>query len=136
MGYLTLTIDNTDNAAFDDKHCEIARIIREAAGKIDGSRLSDTSFKLRDYNGNTVGSVSYDEHRDAVDAPVSLSIKTDNAAFEENGAAEVARILFEAADHVERGYDTVSLKDANGNMVGQLDIIQDAPRQDVQSDRF
>jgi hypothetical protein len=51
---MTITIKiKTDNDAFSDDHnAEVARIVREwAQGPI-------TSAKLRDYNGNTVGSVT------------------------------------------------------------------------------
>ena len=50
----------TDNAAFDepDTDTEVARILRELADKIESVGLDDMS--LRDFNGNTVGSVIYD----------------------------------------------------------------------------
>lgn len=46
-----------DNAAFEDapEH-EVARILREAAQRIEGGGLS--CFPLFDYNGNKVGSVT------------------------------------------------------------------------------
>lgn len=51
-----------------------------------------------------------------------LTIKTDNDAFSEDTAAEVARILREAADHVERGSTGRGLMDYNGNRVGQFTL--------------
>lgn len=51
----TVTID-TDNAAFDStsgKQREIARILKEIAGLV---RAGEDSGKVRDANGNTVGS--------------------------------------------------------------------------------
>ena len=47
-----------------------------------------------------------------------LHISTDNAAFEENPMTEIARILRELAKNLEdgRGYNT--LRDSNGNTVG------------------
>ena len=47
----TLTI-KTDNAAFADLETEVARILRDAARRIEGG---ETDGKLRDANGNTVG---------------------------------------------------------------------------------
>jgi hypothetical protein len=47
-----------DNAAFDGlggPHVELARILRDAADRLDAGH-SD-GFKLRDINGNTVGSL-------------------------------------------------------------------------------
>lgn len=51
----------------------------------------------------------------------TLKIETDNAAFEDdNLLAEVARILRVAADKVEQGDHPASLRDVNGNKVGDL----------------
>lgn len=48
----------TDNAAFTDSpKAEIARILRETADKLESGVFVN---KLRDYNGNTVGSVDYE----------------------------------------------------------------------------
>ena len=49
-----------------------------------------------------------------------LTIETGNAAFEADRDAEVARILREAADRIERGdhYGEFTLRDYNGNRVG------------------
>lgn len=53
---LTLVIDDTGNAAFEDGNDrdEIARILREVAKKIEDG-YEDIS--VRDYNGNTVGTL-------------------------------------------------------------------------------
>lgn len=51
-----------------------------------------------------------------------LKIKTDNAAFAEDGNGgknEVARILREIAEKLEAGYDVGSARDINGNKVGE-----------------
>jgi hypothetical protein len=51
-----------------------------------------------------------------------LKIKTDNAAFTEDGndgKNEVARILREIADKLEQGYEVGSPRDYNGNKVGE-----------------
>lgn len=54
----TLTID-TDSAAFDDNRAhEIARILREIAGKVEES-ADGFSDKVRDFNGNICGFIGY-----------------------------------------------------------------------------
>lgn len=47
----------------------------------------------------------------------NVKITTDNAAFEYRGE-ELARILRHAADMLESGHETGSLRDYNGNTVG------------------
>lgn len=54
-----------------------------------------------------------------------LKIKTDNAAFAEDGndgKNEVARILREIADKLEDGCDVGFPRDINGNKVGEWSI--------------
>lgn len=52
---------------------------------------------------------------------VTLTIDTGNAAFDDgNREAEVARILREAADKIEAGYEDFTLRDYNGNKVGTV----------------
>ena len=51
-----------DNAAFgvtyDDQAAEVARILRDAANRMErGPGELDEGFPLRDFNGNTVGTV-------------------------------------------------------------------------------
>ena len=53
-------------------------------------------------------------------ATVTLSIATDNAAFEDDPRAEVARILREAATKVLDTPHGFALRDLNGNTVGRL----------------
>ena len=57
-GSLTIEIE-TGNEAFADGNeaAELARILREAARKIDNGH---TEFKLHDYNGNRVGYCEYE----------------------------------------------------------------------------
>ena len=56
MEKITITI-NTENAAFDDcPEEEVKRILHELAYSIDNSGL--TEKKIRDINGNTVGSIT------------------------------------------------------------------------------
>jgi hypothetical protein len=53
-------------------------------------------------------------------------IECDNAAFEDNRAAEVARILRELADRVvDSSPDTLNfgLRDFNGNLVGAAEFF-------------
>lgn len=54
-----------------------------------------------------------------------LSCTTDNAAFEDDRGAEIARILRKVADACERGGyspsdDPYNLHDVNGNKVGAV----------------
>jgi hypothetical protein len=54
-----------------------------------------------------------------------LKIKTGNAAFAEDGndgKNEVARILREIADSLESGFDAHTVRDINGNKVGEWSI--------------
>ncbi len=48
----------------------------------------------------------------------SLEIECDNAAFEDEPATEIGRILREAAKRVEDGNIDFPLRDINGNTVG------------------
>lgn len=52
-------------------------------------------------------------------------IECDNDTFEDNRAAEVARILRELADKIAASPDTLNygLRDANGNMVGGAEFF-------------
>lgn len=117
---------NTGNAAFeDDIHSEVARILRDASTKyVEGQ----TDFPLRDINGNTVGKLSTDDASHALNADLSLTIETGNAAFEDEGLEnEVGRILAAAASKVEEAELYFSLRDINGNTVGRLSEGQRAP---------
>lgn len=57
---------------------------------------------------------------------VKLTLDTRNAAFQEGDArSEIARILREAADHVEQGGENYFvLFDTNGNSVGALTLVE------------
>ena len=54
-----------------------------------------------------------------------LEIECDNATFEPNHAAEVARILNELAGKIEASPDTLNygLRDFNGNLVGGAEFF-------------
>ena len=52
--------------------------------------------------------------------PFTMKFKTDNAAFDEGGASETARILRAVADCVEQGtLESDYILDYNGNNVGK-----------------
>lgn len=53
---------------------------------------------------------------------LKLTIETGNAAFDDGGAHECARILRAAADALERGTRGAPLHDYNGNKVGRFDL--------------
>lgn len=52
----------------------------------------------------------------------TLHIKCDSAAFEDNPGREIARILRNAARRAENGEDFGQLLDANGNVVGEMEL--------------
>lgn len=60
MAKYLIEID-TDNDAFEDLEYELSSILRKAAKKLDSGILD---FKLRDSNGNTVGSAYLEEDED------------------------------------------------------------------------
>lgn len=124
--YVVLTLAETGNAAFVDAGVneEVARIIDFAAEKMRDhpAGLAGLGFPLRDLNGNRVGQVEVLDARPADkvgEGAVRLIIETGSAAFDEDALGEVARILREAALAVGNGQDEFSLRDANGNSVGE-----------------
>ena len=53
----------------------------------------------------------------------SLKLKTDNAAFSDgNKSYEISRILREIADKIEDGNTEGSIRDINGNRIGEFKI--------------
>jgi hypothetical protein len=52
----------------------------------------------------------------------TMTIDTDNAAFEEDPGFELARLLKLVAHRVEEGERYGSLYDANGNYVGEYRV--------------
>lgn len=52
----------------------------------------------------------------------TLDISTDNAAFEDEPAAEVARILRRIADKLEQGQRDGIAADVNGNRCGSFHL--------------
>lgn len=59
----------------------------------------------------------------------TLTIETDNAAFDDAPASEIARILRQLANDMEQDGAPPSrfLFDANGNRVGVVDVYQENP---------
>jgi hypothetical protein len=53
---------------------------------------------------------------------LTLTIRTENAAFDDDAAAECARILRLVATSLERGTRGAPLHDFNGNQVGRFDL--------------
>lgn len=49
-----------------------------------------------------------------------LTIKTDNAVFDDDSNAELARILREVARKLDDGVGCGNLRDGNGNVVGDF----------------
>lgn len=52
----------------------------------------------------------------------NLTIRADDAAFDDDAGAEIARILRDAATALERGTRGAPLHDSNGNQVGRYDL--------------
>ena len=52
---------------------------------------------------------------------IKITIQTGNAAFQDDCDAEVARILRDLADKLETRQLTTTLRDINGNVVGEID---------------
>lgn len=52
----------------------------------------------------------------------TLTMATENAAFEDMPEYEVARILRKVADQIEDGDTTGRVRDINGNTVGAYDL--------------
>lgn len=56
---------------------------------------------------------------------ITITIKTDNAAFEQDEGYEVGRILRELAQHYCCGYPIPeNLRDINGNTVGTVRCVR------------
>jgi hypothetical protein len=51
-----------------------------------------------------------------------ITVQMDNAAFADEPAFELARILRDLAKHIEHGDTERRLMDMNGNHVGQFEI--------------
>lgn len=113
---------DTGNAAFEDngRDAEVAAVINRAADKIEREGL-EHDFKLYDTNGNAIGRYFAGSPGAAADGEVLLKIETGNAAFEDDEAAEVLRILRHAAKRIAQGDWPAGLLDYNGNKVGSVE---------------
>lgn len=61
----------------------------------------------------------------------TLTISTDNAAFDDNDVGSELRHMFhDVADKVERGYMTSAVFDSNGNNCGRWIIQMDLEEQE------
>lgn len=58
------------------------------------------------------------------DTTYALTIRCEGAAFDENMDEEVQRLLRLAADRIEIGVFTGSLRDSNGNTVGSHQLTE------------
>lgn len=57
---------------------------------------------------------------------LKLFIETENAAFEDEPATEIARILRDAASRIENSAPRyMTMRDINGNRVGECEITND-----------
>lgn len=54
----------------------------------------------------------------------TITIQMDNAAFADEPATELARILRNLAERIEEGSTESRLRDINGNHVGQFTITE------------
>ena len=52
---------------------------------------------------------------------LTITINTENDAFEDNLQEEISRILHELADKIESGSCPMTLRDINGNHVGVIE---------------
>lgn len=123
--YVRLLIESIGNAAFVDtgRHEEISRIIADAAQRLDESPPGTLLGRhaLFDINGNRVGGWAVQElalDDNISDGGVSLFFKADGAAFQDDPAGEISRMLREAAEKVNAGKDHFKILDRNGNWVG------------------
>ena len=55
-------------------------------------------------------------------AKFTIIIDTENAAFEDTPNEELARIIREVAQHLDRGYTSGGVRDVNGNRVGSFEF--------------
>lgn len=58
---------------------------------------------------------------------VKIEFETENAAFEDDRAAETARIIHEIADRIADGWtvDIIgNIRDINGNQIGRYELTE------------
>lgn len=126
---------STDNAAFEDSgmEYECARILREAASRM---RDGDLDFKLRDFNGNTVGAVSEEigtatAESDLGDAGKKMALMVGSlqegfsveAILPEDQAEDAARRLAETWH--SRLAEAIEIEDPASANVGDYEAVPD-----------
>lgn len=57
-----------------------------------------------------------------IEMKAKIEIVMDNAAFNDEPATELARILRELAEEIENGQGSCQLRDINGNAVGTFTV--------------
>lgn len=55
-------------------------------------------------------------------ANITIKLNTDNAAFDDNGSEELEYVLKQAANIIESGDFSKSIRDTNGNKVGTVEV--------------
>jgi hypothetical protein len=107
-GYLVVEITDTASVAFSDvgRDFEVARIIKEAAGKAWREDFRSGSVALTDLNSNPVGSMYFSEAQPADELPeggVRLTVRTTADVGEDDLGSNVSRVMMALAHRVERG---------------------------------
>jgi hypothetical protein len=128
--YLVLSITNTSNAVFVDlgRDQEIARILREASVRIAGlAKMSEAEFPLRDVNGNRVGEAFVAAmpaaEPDHGQAALTVQVADVEAGDDPLGAVrDAAAVVRQASEKIASGEHQFSLRDRNGNTVGQFEF--------------
>ena len=131
-GYVVLAIDNLEGAAFREpgRLLEVARIMKEAATHVDlqsamtSADLRSIDFKVRDVNGNPVGSVRHSQMALTDGAPpgsVRVAISSESLGVGLAGPA-VARVLQAAASKAAKGNDGFELHGDGGQVIGKFEF--------------
>jgi len=56
-------------------------------------------------------------------AQFKLVINCDNADFDDDKLAAIARILRSVAKDLDHSYDCLPIRDSNGNRIGQFELV-------------
>jgi len=67
---------------------------------------------------------------------LSLSIDTENAAFDGNGSNEISRILTKLAEDIANGVEYPSIRDINGNTVGKCEYTKSTSELEMSERKF
>lgn len=126
--FVSLTIDTTENAAFNypGRDQEIARIVDDAAEKIASlPEMSRVDLPLYDVNGNRVGEVKVTDQPpsgEPANDQVRLSINIGRVRSIDHLNGEIARMLREAANTVRSGEHVFVMRDTNDNLIGKFEF--------------